>query len=99
MIKKSLSAISLLLTVVNLQSLLISDQIGPIENDDNFIGFSLENSCQNAQVYSYHIHVAIWERNVAHIAKAMDFQHRFMEEFDLIGKQNCTITVGDPAPS
>ena len=63
---KTLSALTLLLTLVNLQSLLISDSkpVSLIES---------EYTCKDAPIISYHIHVVVWERNSAQVAKTMDF--------------------------
>ena len=56
-------------------------------------------SCADAEHISYHIHVMVLQTNAKQVAKTMDFQRRFMDKFDLHGKQNCTFTAGDPRPS
>ena len=63
---KILSALTLFFTLVNLQSLLISDSkpVSLIESDYN---------CTNAPIISFHIHVVVWERNSVQVDKAMKF--------------------------
>ena len=66
-------------------------------NKDLTAGGGKDSSCDDAKIYSYHIHVLFWQNSAAHTASAMDLRDQFIKEFDLYNK-NCTIDAGDPAP-
>ena len=54
-------------------------------------------SCDYAEIYSYHIHVLFWQNSPTHTAGALELRNRFIEKFELYN-MNCTIDAGDPAP-
>ena len=56
--------------------------------------------CDDAKIYSYHIHVLFWQNNENRTGSAIALRNDFIENFKPeSGKmKNCTITAGAPAP-
>jgi DOPA 4,5-dioxygenase len=60
----------------------------------------VDKSCKSTDValQSYHIHVLFDAANASKVHEALQLQAEFMQAFNLIGKPNCTVVAGDPAP-
>lgn len=67
----------------------------------NMNSFALpEKGCKSTDVplQSYHIHVLFDPSNSSRVDEALRLQSDFMRAFALIGKENCSVVAGDPAP-
>ena len=53
---------------------------------------------QNIPLESYHIHILFPASDANKTNAALELQLEFMQEFNLVGKHNCTMHAGDPAP-
>ena len=56
--------------------------------------------CDNAKIYSYHIHVLFWQNNEERVINAETLRENFIKNFKEKFNQekiNCTISAGDPA--